>query len=80
MNEKDAHVLIKYLLDKTLPTKFQSSKSNFIATAAKYKLNKKNVLTRNNLPVVTESMQQEIYDCLHLHSGRTATWNRIKTR
>ena len=70
----------KYLENGTFPTTFTSNKSNFISIASKYTLNKKQMLLRNDKPVVTEKMQDEIFDALHNHSGRSNTWSRINER
>ena len=80
MQEKTADAVRRYLRDGTLPTKFTSNKANFIAVALKYDLSRSNTLMRNNLPVVMESMREDIYKAFHLHSGRIVTWNRIKSR
>ena len=69
-----------YLLFGILPTSYTSNKSNFIATAQKYTVNGSGFLMRNNLVVVNQAMQQNIYETLHNHSGRNACWNRIKQR
>ena len=80
MNEEEAKK-IKTFLDKgKLPKTYPSTKPNFIAVAKRYSLNKKKVLMREKKPVVTVSMQLEIYNSLHQHSGRTCTWERIKAR
>ena len=80
MNQVLSEQIVAYLKYKEIPTKLSSTKSNFIATASKYTLNKNDKLMRNNLPVVLENMQEEIYKALHKHSGRIVTWNRIKSR
>ena len=80
MNEEEAKK-IKAFLDKgKLPKTYSSTKPNFIAVAKRYSLNKKKVLMREKKPVVTVSMQLEIYNSLHQRSGRTCTWERIKAR
>lgn len=80
MEKSVAEQIKQYLKDGEIPERFTSTKSNFISTASKYSLNKKNALLRNNLPVVMEDMKEKIFEAMHQHSGRTATWNRIKSR
>ena len=80
MNSTEEKNLIKFLSDGKYPKAFSSNKSNFIAAAAKYTLNKKKVLLRNSKFVISETMQDEIFNSLHQHSGRTNTWDRIKSR
>ena len=80
MNEKKAKQIKQFLDRGILPKEYSSTKPNFIALAGKYNLNKKKVLLRDNKIVVTKKMQLEIYNALHQHSGRTTTWERIKSR
>lgn len=80
MEEHIYDQLSEFLATGKMPKQYSSTKSNFMSMAGNYRLNKKNMLIRNNRPVVTENMQQEIYNSLHKHSGRTATWERIKAR
>jgi len=80
MEENVAAEIKRFLSIGKLPGKFKSNKWNFIAMAGKYNLNKKQMLVQDNRPVVTKNMEQKIYSSLHLQSGRTATWNRIKAR
>ena len=80
MNERVASDIAAYLDLQELPLSFPSNKSNFIATAKKFKLNAKKFLTRDGKVVVTKAMQEDIYNSLHKHSGRTSTWERIKSR
>ena len=80
MNKTYAAEIIEFLKHGTLPQKYSSSKSNFLSTARKYDLNKKNELTRNSKIVVLENEKADIYNALHQHSGRTTTWNRINER
>ena len=80
MDNKKAQNIKSFLEKGKLPKTYPSTKPNFIAVARKYTLNKKNVLMRENKPVVTVDMQLEIYNSLHQHSGRTCTWERIKAR
>jgi len=70
----------KYLTQGTYTKTYSSNKSNFVATARKYRLNKKGNLMRNGKLVVTMAMRQKIFDALHNHSGRTACWERIRAR
>lgn len=71
----------KYLKDGNIPASIPSTKSNFLATAEKFKINKKGCLTRNNKIVVTKGkMELEVFSALHYHSGRIACWNRIKQK
>ena len=70
----------EYLTHKIIPNEIPSTKSNFKKICSKYSLNKKNQLIRDDKIVVIETQQHEIFDALHQHSGRTATWNRIKSR
>ena len=80
MNEEEAKKIKEFLDKGKLPKTYSSTKPNFIAVAKRYSLNKKKVLMREKKPVVTVSMQLEIYNSLHQHSGRTCTWERIKAR
>ena len=72
--------VFKFLNSGTLPNEFSSTKSNFIRTARKYKINKKGFLTRNGKPVISADNQAGAFLALHDHSGRTACWLRIRTR
>ena len=80
MNESREKEIKRYLKYGILPEEFSSNKSNFIALASNYILNKKNKLMRDGKQVVTEKMQLAIYEAFHQHSGRTSTWNKIKSR
>lgn len=71
---------IKYLETRDIPENVPSTRSNFIATAKKYKLNKKGFLTRNNKVVIQAKNQEQIWKAFHNHSGRSACWERIKKR
>lgn len=70
----------EFLTHGIIPEELTSTKGNFIATARKFSLNKKNTLMRDGRPIVTVKMQEQIFNALHNHSGRTATWERIKAR
>ena len=70
----------RYLIDSTLPKSYDSTKSNFVAMAKKYELNKKGNLMRKKKLVVRHSDRDKIFDALHQHSGRTACWERINAR
>ena len=74
---REVKIFVQYGI---IPGELVSTKGNFIATAGKFSLNKKNTLMRDGRPVVMVKMQAEIFNALHNHSGRTATWNRIKAR
>jgi len=79
--EKQLYQKIKvFLKKKKLPKKFPSNKANFLQQCKKYKLNKKGNLTRDGKEVVTSERQDEIFEALHDHSGRTACWERIQAR
>ena len=80
MNLKLEIALKDYLLYGDFPATFSSNKHNFITLAKKHTVNKKENLLRDGKPVVMERMQNEIFDALHQHSGRTNTWVRIKER
>ena len=57
MDDQIYQDVLQYKLKDTLPQKFTSSKSNFIALCQKYKVNRKGCLTRNGKAVVKKSMQ-----------------------
>ena len=69
-----------YLISGDEPDDVSSTKSNFYALANKHEINKKGNLIRNNKIVVTISMQENIFNEMHAHSGRSACWQRIKER
>ena len=69
-----------YLNDGTVPAEVPSTLSNFFATANKYKINKKQMLTRNGLICVRASEANALFNELHDHSGRIACWERIRQR
>jgi glycerol-3-phosphate responsive antiterminator len=71
---------MEYLRTKHIPEKVTSTRSNFIAKAKKYKINKKQFLTRYGKLVVKASMEQQMFLENHKHSGRIACWERIKKR
>jgi glycerol-3-phosphate responsive antiterminator len=70
----------EYLTNGTIPENVISTRSNFIAKAKKYKINKKQFLTRNGKLVVVASMELKLWQVNHKHSGRIACWERIKKR
>ena len=80
MDPNEYRKVKQYLQHAILPTNYTSNKSNFIALAGKYSLNGNGFLMRNNLVVVNQDMQSELWKTLHNHSGRNACWNRIKQR
>ena len=69
-----------YLRTGNIPEKVTSTRSNFIAKAKKYKINKKQFLTRYGKLVVKASMEKQMFLENHKHSGRIACWERIKKR
>jgi hypothetical protein len=69
-----------YISTGKIPENLPSTKSNFIATSKKYKLNKKGFLTRDNKVVIQAKNQEQIWKAFHNHSGRSACWERIKKR
>ena len=71
---------MEYLRTGNIPEKVTSTRSNFIAKAKKYKINKKQFLTRYGKLVVRASMEQQMVLENHKHSGRIACWERIKKR
>ena len=80
MQAEKAQQIKKFLLYGTIPQNISKNKSNFTKLCKNYKLNKKNKLLRKNKIVVMKTERREIFDALHQHSGRTTTWERIKTR
>ena len=79
--EYQKYQAIKNFLTKGIyPREYCSTKSNFVATARKYEINKKGNLLRDGKLVVKSSMKKKIFDALHNHSGRTACWERIRAR
>ena len=80
MNDLKYHEVQAYLMDNTLPECYDSTKSNFVAMARNYELNRQGNLMRKNKMVVKFSMREEIFNALHNHSGRTACWERINAR
>ena len=69
-----------YIATGKIPKHLPSTKSNFIATSKKYKLNKKGFLIRDNKVVIQAKNQEVIWKAFHNHSGRSACWERIKKR
>ncbi len=69
-----------YIATGKIPKNLPSTKSNFIATSKKYKLNKKGFLIRDNKVVIQAKNQGQIWKAFHNHSGRSACWERIKKR
>ena len=69
-----------FLMHGIIPENIASTKSNFIATARKYRINARGFLTRQNKCVVRASEQELIFTTFHKHSGRQACWERIKQR
>jgi len=80
MDEKKYNDTKRYLQTGNLPEHVPSTRSNFIATSKKYKLNKKGFLTRDNKIVINANMQAHVFKQEHNHSGRIACWERIKKR
>ena len=70
----------EFLINGTIPENVASTKSNFIATARKYKLNPRGYLTRQDKCVIRASEQELVFLDLHRHSGRQACWERIKQK
>lgn len=69
-----------YLGTGRITSNLPSTKSNFIATAKKYKINKKGFLTRGGKIVVKKIHEEKIFAQFHKHSGRNACWEKIKQR
>ena len=80
MQTKKYNDIKTFLIHGRYPKEYSSNKSNFVATARKYKINKKGNLLRDGKLVVKNSSKQKIFDALHNHSGRTACWERIRAR
>ena len=84
---------VKYLKTGSFPLKFESTKSNFKRASKSMTLNAKGTLLRDGKMVVKRSERKKIYQGnlnvkLHQqiwafhkgHSGRDATWKKIKGR
>ena len=71
--------LLRYCQHGTLPSSFTSTKSNFLASAAKYAV-MNGQLQRNGKWVVQKSERDDIFKALHMHSGRSKTWFRVRQR
>ena len=84
---------VKYLKNGSFPLKFESTKSNFKRASKSMTLNAKGTLYRDGKMVVKRSERKAIYQGnssmkLHQqiwtfhkgHSGRDATWKKIKAR
>ena len=69
-----------YIGTGIIPSSIPSTKSNFIAMAKKYKINKKGFLTRGGKIVVKKIHEEKIFAQFHKHSGRNACWEKIKQR
>ena len=69
-----------YIKNGQMPEEVASTRSNFIAMAKKYKVNRKGLLTRDKKPVVKISQREKIWKEMHQHSGRTPCWERIRDR
>ena len=80
MDEQKYKHTKRYLQTGYIPQNVSSTRSNFIATSKKYKLNKKGFLTRDNKVVIQAKNQQKIFKAFHKHSGRIACWERTKKR
>ena len=80
MNDELYDQTMEYLRTGNIPEKVTSTRSNFIAKAKKYKINKKQFLTRYGKLVVRASMELKLWVENHKHSGRIACWERIKKR
>ena len=80
MNDQKYEETKNYIATGKIPKHLPSTKSNFIATSKKYKLNKKGFLIRDNKVVIQAKNQEQIWVENHKHSGRTACWERIKKR
>ena len=80
MDEQKYNDMKDYIATGKIPKNLPSTRSNFIATSKKYKLNKKGFLTRDNKVVIQAKNQQQIWKAFHNHSGRIACWERIKKR
>ena len=61
--------LTNFLKNGAFPAKFPSTKSNFVRESKKYRLNKKGVLLRDQLPVVKKSERKKLFKAMHQHSG-----------
>ena len=70
----------KFVKHGAIPKQLPSTRSNFIAQAKKYKVNRKGVLMRDKKPVVQMSQRDKIFEAMHQHSGRTPCWERIRER
>lgn len=63
--------LVSYLQKGKLPSKYPSTKSNFLREAKQYKVNTKGVLLKGKLIVVKKSERKKIFDAMHDHSGKS---------
>ena len=80
MEAKEYEEIKKYLETGILPTKFPSTKGNFITTANRYDININGALLRNGRLVAQKSEMFDIWTTFHTHSGRTKCWDKIKAR
>ena len=80
MNDQTYEDVKNFLQNGEVPQNVPSTRGNFLATAAKYEVNARGYLTRQNKPVVRMSEQEAIFKAFHDHAGRTACWERIKAR
>ena len=71
MQTRTYNDLVKYLKKGSFPSRFPSTKSNFVREAKKYKVNKKGVLLRGKLIVVKKSERKKIFNDMHHHSGKS---------
>jgi len=79
--ENNAYYDLKaYVLSKKLPKTFPSTKPNFLATAAHYKVNLRGFLTREGKIVLKKSDLPRLWKQYHDHCGSNPTWNRIKSK
>ena len=70
MQAKEYRDFANYLRNGTLPGSFPSTKSNFLKTAKKMKINRKGVLLRDSRIVVKHSERHKIFEEMHQHSGK----------
>ena len=80
MEDEKYENILAYLKYGNIPAELSSTKSNFIAEAEKYKINRKQNLERQGKIVVKKSEREKIFYEMHQHSGRTACWERIRER
>ena len=71
---------VNYLNDGTLPLRFPSTKSNFIAVCQKFRLNENIYLIRNDKLVLRKSELENVFQEIHQHSGRDKTYEKFHNR